>query len=209
MLERIISIANVGRFKNCAAAGDVTFRHFTLIFAENGRGKTTLCEIFRSLLSNKPELIVGRKTLGSLGPPEIQLRTTGGNVVFHAGSWNCEYSDLAVRENRVRLQRYLPTGMETEGFAALPEDEDIEAKIAAKGQELQAVQRAAQLQQRAGLTSVAAPVFPSAFAELLARTFADMASDVEQLVGEHIARHGMEERGESWLAGGVGYFCGG
>jgi wobble nucleotide-excising tRNase len=54
MLQRIISIRNVGRFLNCSASGDVTFRRFTLIFAENGRGKTTLCAILRSLATNMP-----------------------------------------------------------------------------------------------------------------------------------------------------------
>jgi wobble nucleotide-excising tRNase len=73
MLQRIISIKNIGRFRNCAAAGDVTFRRFTLIFSENGRGKTTLCAILRSLFTNTPALIIGRTTLGSLNTPEVQL----------------------------------------------------------------------------------------------------------------------------------------
>jgi hypothetical protein len=30
MLQRLISIRNVGRFRNCNAAGDVTFRRYTL-----------------------------------------------------------------------------------------------------------------------------------------------------------------------------------
>jgi len=63
VLQRVISITNVGRFKNCAAYGDVTFRRYTMIFAENGRGKITLCAILRSLFTNTPALIIGRKTL--------------------------------------------------------------------------------------------------------------------------------------------------
>ena len=51
MLQRIVSIKSVGRFKRCVAAGDVTFRRYTVIF-ENGRGKTTLCAILRSLFKN-------------------------------------------------------------------------------------------------------------------------------------------------------------
>jgi wobble nucleotide-excising tRNase len=58
MLQRIISIRNVGRFRNCGAARDVTFRRYTLIFAENGRGKATLCAILRSLAANMPALIL-------------------------------------------------------------------------------------------------------------------------------------------------------
>ena len=57
MLQRVISIKNIGRFRNCAAVGDVTFRRFTLIFSENGRGKATLCAILRSLSTNMPSLI--------------------------------------------------------------------------------------------------------------------------------------------------------
>ena len=42
MLEKIVTIKNVGKFRNCQAAGDVTFRTLTLVYAENGRGKSTL-----------------------------------------------------------------------------------------------------------------------------------------------------------------------
>ena len=96
MLQRVISIKNVGRFKNCAAGGDVTFRRFTLIFAENGRGKTTLCAILRSLFTNTPAFIVGRTTLGSMGQPEVDLLTDNGNVAFRNGVWNAAFPDIAV-----------------------------------------------------------------------------------------------------------------
>src|SRR5579863_3430117 len=96
MLQRVISIKNVGRFKNCAALGDVTFKRFTLIFAENGRGKTTLCAILRSLFTNLPSLVLGRATLGSLDPPEIQLLTAAGNIGFRNGTWTAAYPDIAV-----------------------------------------------------------------------------------------------------------------
>jgi hypothetical protein len=78
MLQRVICIRNVGRFKHCAAIGDVTFRRHTLIFADNARGKTTLCDVLRSLSENSPDIIVGRPTLGSIEPPEVQALTAGG-----------------------------------------------------------------------------------------------------------------------------------
>ncbi len=96
MLERIVSIKNVGRFQNCAAVGDVTFRRFTLGFAENGRGKTTLCAILRSLSTNTPALIVGRKTLGSMEEPEVELRLDIGTVTFQNGAWNTTFPDIAI-----------------------------------------------------------------------------------------------------------------
>jgi wobble nucleotide-excising tRNase len=269
MLQRIISIKNVGRFKNCAALGDVTFRRFTLIFAENARGKTTMCAILRSLFTNTPAFIIGRRTLGSAGQPEVQLLTGNGAVTFRNGSWSAACPDIAVfdgtyvsdnvfagdlvqtdhrrnlyrviigsqgvtlaasvndlegqiraksgeiRESQGALQRHMADGMTVEGFLAIPEDSQIDGKIAAKEQELQAVQRAAQLQQRAGLTAITIPVFPAAFSQLLAKTFTNVAADAEVRVREHIAHHRMRERGETWLAEGLGYvaeegcpFCG-
>lgn len=259
MLQRIILIKNVGRFKNCAALGDVTFRRFTLIFAENARGKTTFCAILRSLFTNMPALVLGRATLGSPDPPEIQLLTAAGNIGFRNGAWNAAYPDIAVfdgtyvsenvfagdavdtghrrnlyrviigaqgvalaarldaldeqikdknaeiKDNRALMQRHLAPGMTAEVFIGLAEDADVDAKIAAKEQELQAARQAAQLQQKAGLTALAVPVFPAAFAALLAKTFANVAADAERRVGEHIARHRMQARGETWLTEGLGY----
>ena len=96
MLQRIIAIKNVGRFRSCAAAGDVTFRRFTLIFAENGRGKTTLCAILRSLMLDTPAFILGRATLGSPHPPEVQLLLGVGNAAFRNGVWNMAFRHIAV-----------------------------------------------------------------------------------------------------------------
>jgi wobble nucleotide-excising tRNase len=269
MLQRIISIRNVGRFRNCAALGDVTFRRFTLIFAENGRGKTTLCAILRSLCTSTPAIVIGRTTLGGTGQPEIQLLTAGGNVGFRNGAWSTALPEIAVfdgtyvsenvfagdvigtehrrnlylviigaqgvalaariteiddqirrkneaiRENRALLRPFLPAGMTVEVFCALPEDLDIDTKIAAKEQELQATRRAAELQQRPGLTPLTVPVFPASYAQLLAKTFEGVSAHAERRVAEHVARHRMQARGEAWLSEGLGHvaedecpFCG-
>lgn len=259
MLQRIISIRNVGRFRNCAAIGDVTFRRYTLMFGENARGKTTLCAILRSLFTNTPALILGRATLGSADAPDVQLLMASGNILFRNGAWNAAYPDIAVfdatyisenvyagdavdtehrrnlyrviigaqgvalaarlneldeqikvknneiRDNRAPMQRYMAPNMMPEAFIAFAEDPDIDAKIAAKEQELQAVRQSAQVQQKSGLTALPVPVFPAAFAQLLAKTFENVAADAEQRVNEHVARHHMEGRGETWLNEGLQY----
>ena len=86
MIERIIAITNVGKFVNCKAAGDVTFRKLTLIYGENGRGKSTLCDILRSLATGDGDRIAGRKTLGSDVPPLTEILVTGGKRKFSNGS---------------------------------------------------------------------------------------------------------------------------
>jgi wobble nucleotide-excising tRNase len=95
-IEKIVSIKNVGRFLNAAASGDVTFRKHTLVFAENGRGKTTLCAILRSLQSGDPAYIIGRSTLGAGAPPQAQLLAGGAAVRFADGAWDRTLPHLAV-----------------------------------------------------------------------------------------------------------------
>lgn len=259
MLQRVISIRNVGRFRNCVANGDVTFRRYTLMFAENARGKTTLCDILRSLARNIPDIIIGRATLGAAEPPEVQLLTASGMRAFRNGAWSAAQPNIHVfdgtyvrenifagdvvdtehrrnlyrviigaqgvalaasldaldgqmrdkttdiRNNRNQMQRFLPQGMTHEAFIALAEDPDIDARIAARKQDLEAVRQAAQLQQKAGLTALTIPVFPASFAALLAKTFAAVSADAERHVNEHIERHRMRARGEQWLTEGLQY----
>jgi wobble nucleotide-excising tRNase len=262
VLQRVISIKNVGRFKNCAAAGDVSMRRFTLIFAENGRGKTTMCAILRSLFTNTPAIITGRRTLGMAGEPEVQFLTAAGPIWFRNGAWTAAFPDIAIfdgtyvsenvfagdaigtehrrnlyrviigaqgvalaarmdtleeqvrgknteiRGNRALLQRHMAAGMAVDTFIALPNDQEIDARIAEKEQELQATQRSAQLQQRAGLTAVTVPGFPAAFAQVLAKTLAEVSADAERRVSEHLERHHMQARGEAWLTEGLRYVAG-
>ena len=96
MIERIISIKNIGKFLNCKAAGDVTFRRLTLIYAENGRGKTTFCDIVRSLKTNNGDRIAGRKTLGTSGSPFAEILVSGNKLTFKNGSWSQPHPTISV-----------------------------------------------------------------------------------------------------------------
>src|SRR3990172_5375473 len=96
MLKKFISIKHVGRFLNYSASGAVELKRYNLIFAENGRGKTTLCAILRSLQNGDPADIVGRTTLGGTDPPEIRLRSDVGNAIFSLGSWNATLPTLSI-----------------------------------------------------------------------------------------------------------------
>ena len=96
MLEKFVNIKNIGRFRDCSPRGDVTFRKLTLLFAENGRGKTTLCAILRSLQTSQTEFISERKTLGSPDPACVQIRLGGNNVTFGNNAWSAIHPDIAV-----------------------------------------------------------------------------------------------------------------
>ena len=95
-LTKFVSIINIGRFQNYNAFGDVTLKKTTLIFAENGRGKSTLCAVLRSLQSNDPAHILGRATLGSTTDPSVQLLTDRGIISFKANAWTETLPNLAI-----------------------------------------------------------------------------------------------------------------
>lgn len=64
LIDSIKCIKNLGPFK---AVHDVKLEKNTLIFAENGRGKTMLSEALRSIATDQPDLVLGRARLGSDG----------------------------------------------------------------------------------------------------------------------------------------------
>ena len=269
MLRKIISIKNVGRFVRYGATGDVELKRYSLVFAENGRGKTTLCAILRSLQCGEAAHVLGRTTLGSCEAPQITILFDDGTITFNNGAWNTTvpklsifdstfvsqnvYSgdavDLAhrrslyrvivgkhgvdfveqieklddesreksaeIREMRTAVQALVPRGLTVEDFLPLQEDKLIDAKIAEREKELDAVKEADQIKNRAPLSELTLPIFPTEFAGLLGKTIEGIAEDAERSVTRQIEAHAMHGRGEPWLSEGLGYirnnacpFCG-
>ena len=96
MLNKIISMKNIGRFKNYSASGNVTLSRCTLILGANGFGKTTICATLRSLKSGDPALIGGRHTLEAAGPPTANLLSSEGVATFDGSSWSNVYPHLEI-----------------------------------------------------------------------------------------------------------------
>lgn len=269
MLKKIISIKNVGRFHDAVSSGDVEFKRFSLIFAENGRGKTTLCAILRSLGSGEPGLIRGRTTLGQAEVPEVNIRLEGANASFSNGAWSQTVPEIAVfdsafisenvysgdavnldqrrnlyrviigrdgvalaqqadeadaasraqnpvrNEAKARVEGYKPPRMSVDDFVALEEDDGIDEKIAEKEQQHKAAQQADAIGKRPGFTALSIPELADGFVPILARMLDGVSADAERQVSDHIAKHGMADRGEPWLSEGLSYvanegcpFCG-
>ena len=89
MLRNIRLIRNVGVFDSDTGAAVVDLNKLVLIYAENGRGKTTLTSILRSLATNEPSFVEGRSRLGAQNPPHICFNADGQptNVMFQNGGW--------------------------------------------------------------------------------------------------------------------------
>lgn len=93
MIRRINQIVNVGCYRNMRAA-NLQFAPLTLIYGENCNGKSTLCDIFRSLSENNPEYLRNRVSIPVNGNQNVQIRlnTPGTNnetvFTFTQNAWN-------------------------------------------------------------------------------------------------------------------------
>lgn len=91
MLNRIITIKNIGRFEQLKAANgnEGDFARINVIYARNASGKTTLCDVFRSAGTNEPAYVMGRKRIGAPEGPSIKWRFDGNNILeFCNGRWS-------------------------------------------------------------------------------------------------------------------------
>lgn len=96
MIERIIRIRNLGRFANYQAHGDVTMHKLTLIYGENGRGKTTLCALFRSLMTGHTPPLQARQTLGQVEQPTAEILANGQIRRLLNGAWTATLPEIAI-----------------------------------------------------------------------------------------------------------------
>jgi wobble nucleotide-excising tRNase len=96
MIEKFISIKNVGKFADYSASGDTTLRKLTLIYGENGGGKTTLTNVLRCLQADDPTLLAQRKTLGGTGTLDATILISGRPSKFQTSGWTTKFPDLAI-----------------------------------------------------------------------------------------------------------------
>lgn len=95
-ISRIIRVENIGRLVNCTQKKQKLSR-YNLIFAENGRGKTTLCAIFRSLQDGRHEHISERKSLGELGgDPAASIMLDSGQANYKNQKWTKTEPNIAI-----------------------------------------------------------------------------------------------------------------
>lgn len=98
MIERINLIRNVGQFDSAQPPNSLIFKRLTLVYAENAKGKTTLCAIFRSLATGESLFIRERSRIGAQSPPHIVIQIAGSPHphVFQNWAWNSTYPNLVV-----------------------------------------------------------------------------------------------------------------
>lgn len=97
MVGHILSLNNVGQFDAVALGAQLPFAPMTILYAENGRGKTTMAAILRSLSTGAAKLIADRHRVGAANPPHIVIQALdGAQHTFQNGAWSAPISDLLV-----------------------------------------------------------------------------------------------------------------
>jgi ABC-type Mn2+/Zn2+ transport system ATPase subunit len=95
MLKKIIAIRDVGRLVNSAVPGDTQLLRRTLLLGPNGFGKSTICDILRSLPRGDSAAVIGRKRLGSANTPKVDLLFPSGSIRFENGAWTARILTLS------------------------------------------------------------------------------------------------------------------
>ena len=98
-LREVKYVQNVGRFEKAQSVSGATFGPCTLLFGENGWGKSTLADLLRSLTTNSPDILLGRKTLAG-GPNQKAVVHFGDQrAVFEGGAWSGVRPRIAVYDS--------------------------------------------------------------------------------------------------------------
>ena len=98
MINRIKLLRNIGQFDSVETGAVIPLARLTVIYSENGRGKTTLAAILRSLATGDPLPIAERRRLAARYPPHVIVECSGGPppAIFENNAWNQALPELVV-----------------------------------------------------------------------------------------------------------------
>lgn len=115
MIEYIKLLRNIGTFNSDSAAASLSLKRLTLIYADNGRGKTTLAAVLRSLGTGSSDPILDRHRLGSGDPPHVILKSHNPSsvLIFQDNDWNETLSALKLFDD-VFVDENVCSGLQVE-----------------------------------------------------------------------------------------------
>jgi wobble nucleotide-excising tRNase len=101
LITGIQLLRSIGQFEH-VPAGAIVFDRCLLVYAENGRGKTTLTAVLRSLATGDSLPIRERRRLAVANPPHAVLTcsTAPSPAVFENGNWNRTLPNLVIFDDR-------------------------------------------------------------------------------------------------------------
>lgn len=97
MIAALQLIRNLGKFDALTGAS-LPFKPLTLVYAENGRGKTTIAAIVRSLATGAALPIEERHRLASSQSPHVVLKTSDAPspIIYQNGRWSRTLPNISV-----------------------------------------------------------------------------------------------------------------
>lgn len=256
MLERISDIQGIGLLHQ-ANGKPHTCHRATLIYADNGRGKSTIATTLRSVSTGNAALISACKTIDGTLPPKVVLQFGSGHKVnFVNGVWSEKRPELLIfdaefigrnvhsggavstdhRKNLLefalgeaavaartavdaattaskaasdlatslisQLSGHHP-GMSLPQFDQLPDESDIDIKVAELNRRILAASNVAAIQLKHIPKAAPEPSFDldGLFAGL-ALSLKDVHADAEKIVKQHVAKLG-GKGAEGWLNQGL------
>ena len=98
MIHRLRLIRNIGQFESDGSGANIPLARVTVFYAENGRGKTTIAAILRSLATGDPIPIAERRRLAATHPPHAVVNCDGdpAPAMFQNGVWTRTLPSLAI-----------------------------------------------------------------------------------------------------------------
>lgn len=98
-INKVEYLTSIGKYRSYTAAGQVNFSKLTLIYGDNGGGKTTLTSVFRSLATNNPDIIKSRISTNHIAPQAAQITRIGTPNIYHTfgtAGWSIPHPEIEI-----------------------------------------------------------------------------------------------------------------
>jgi len=96
MISKVVKLLGVGALHEPLQNGSISIGKRTIIFGENGRGKSTFVAVLRSLSQGSALALLGRKTIGGKHEPAAEFLIENKIHAFAGGSWNTAHEKISI-----------------------------------------------------------------------------------------------------------------
>lgn len=96
MIEKLLRLRGIGVFSDGLPKGAIQLAQCTVVYGENGRGKTTLSHLLRSLCTGDCDRLKPRSTIDEAGSPSAELLISGSRHVLKGYTWTPPRARIAI-----------------------------------------------------------------------------------------------------------------